>query len=355
LPDAEVAAGRTYAPAFESVTNGPRLHEFLQEMNREVGLTDQHLLTVGEMPGSTLELARDVTDPARRELDMVFTFEHVGLDEQPGKGKWALADLPLPVLKANLDKWQRGLAEVGWNSLYWDNHDQPRAVSRFGDDSLEHRVASAKTLGTVLHLHRGTPYVYQGEELGMTNTYFTDISQYRDIEAINYHADALSLGMLAEAVIESLSVKARDNARTPMQWDDSEHAGFTTGDPWLPANPNKDTINVAAAMADEDSVLHHYRALVDLRHRLPVVVDGRFELLLPEDPQLWAFTRTLGDEVLLVLANCSSEKASVEPGAVPDLEGAELLLGTHPVDSPGGSGDPGDLRPWESRVYRLTR
>jgi oligo-1,6-glucosidase len=160
LPDGVVAEGQTFAPAEKSVLNGPRLHEFLQEMNREVGLTDQHLLTVGEMPGSTVDLARDVTDPERRELDMVFSFEHVGLDEQPGRGKWALARLELPRLKENLDTWQRGLAETGWNSLYLDNHDQPRAVSRFGDDSPEHRVASAKTLATVLHLHRGTPHVY---------------------------------------------------------------------------------------------------------------------------------------------------------------------------------------------------
>src|SRR6478752_6994820 len=169
---------------------------------------------------------------------MVFQFEHVDLDSEPGKGKWAIVDLPLPVLKANLAQWQEGLADVGWNSLYWDNHDQPRAVSRFGDDSDEHRVASAKTLATVLHLHRGTPYVYQGEELGMTNAGFTEIGQYRDIEAVNYHADALGLGLQAETVLESLSVKGRDNARTPMQWDTGPQAGFTTGQPWLPVNPN---------------------------------------------------------------------------------------------------------------------
>jgi oligo-1,6-glucosidase len=346
LPDGVVPAGRTYAPAFDSVANGPRLHEFLQEMNRQVGLDRWHLLTVGEMPGSTLELARDVTDPSRGELNMVFTFEHVSLDEQPGLGKWALADLPLPVLKANLDTWQRGLADVGWNSLYWNNHDQPRAVSRFGDDHPEHRVHSAKTLGTVLHLHHGTPYVYQGEELGMTNTYFADIAEYRDIESINHHADALALGMSAEAVLHSLSVKGRDNARTPMQWDSSTHAGFSDAEPWLPANPNKDQINAEAAVADPNSVFHHYRRLIDLRHRHQVVVEGRFRLLLPEDPQIWAFTRTLGAETLLVLANCSSKPASVpRGGSIPDLAGATLLLTTH--DGRDGL----ELAPWESRVY----
>jgi oligo-1,6-glucosidase len=300
------------------------------------------------MPGSTLELARDVTDPARHELDMVFTFEHVGLDTAPGGPKWALVDLPLPVLKRNLETWQRGLADVGWNSLYWDNHDQPRAVSRFGDDSPEHRVASAKTLGTVLHLHKGTPYVYQGEELGMTNARFARIEQYRDVEALNYHRDALGEGLLAEQVLTSLAAKGRDNARTPMQWDDSEHAGFTTGEPWLPVNPNKDTVNAAAAVADEDSVFHHYRRLIELRHHHAVVVEGRFDLLLPEHEQLWVLTRTLGDEVVLVLAICSSAPAQVDRSALPDATGAELLLGTH-----DDADDLSVLAAWESRVYAL--
>jgi oligo-1,6-glucosidase len=347
LPDGVVAEGQTFASSEKSVLNGPRLHEFLQEMNREVGLADQHLLTVGEMPGSTVDLARDVTDPERRELDMVFTFEHVGLDEQPGRGKWALAPLELPRLKENLDTWQCGLAETGWNSLYLDNHDQPRAVSRFGDDSPDHRVASAKTLATVLHLHRGTPYVYQGEELGMTNTGFTEIDQYRDIESVNYHADAISLGLEVEVVLESLSVKSRDNARTPMHWDDSEHAGFTTGTPWLPVTANKDEINAAAAVADPESVFHHFRKLIELRHENPVVVEGRFDLLLPDHEQVWAFTRTLGDDALLVLANCSSETVTVAQDDVPDVVAAKVLLATH--DETDGL----DLQPWESRIYAL--
>jgi oligo-1,6-glucosidase len=347
LTDGALPPGRVLAPALESVANGPRLHEFLQEMNREVGLSAQHLLTVGEMPGSTLQLARDVTDPDRGELDMVFTFEHVQLDQLPGADKWALVDLPLPVLKGNLDTWQRGLAETGWNSLYWDNHDQPRAVSRFGDDSPEHRVASAKTLGTVLHLHKGTPYVYQGEELGMTNARFTEIGQYRDIEALNHYRDALASGQRSEAVLASLAAKGRDNARTPMQWDDSEQAGFTDGAPWLAVNPNKDGINAAAALADPGSVFHHYRRLVELRHREPAVVHGRFDLLLPEHEQLWAFTRTWGEDVLLVLANCSSRPATVPELDVPDRTDATVLLATH------ADGTPERLRPWESLVYRL--
>ena len=252
------------------------------------------------------------------------------------------------MLKANLAEWQDGLAEAGWNSLYWNNHDQPRAVSRFGDDSPAFRVASAKTLGTVLHLHRGTPYVYQGEEIGMTNTYFTDISQYSDLESVNYHAEALSLGMEAETVMQSLSVKSRDNARTPMQWDDRSHAGFSEGIPWLPANPNYVVVNAQAAIADPTSVFHHYRALIALRHTNPVVVDGRFTLLAPDDDRLWAFTRTSADGTLLVLANFSAEPLELPTDGLPDRTGATLLLGTHP-----GDGLSATLAPWESQVLQL--
>ena len=347
LLDGEPRPGHKYARGERFVINGPRLDEFLAEMNAAVGLDERNLLTVGEMPGSTIELARRVTDPARHELNMVFTFEHVGLDRMPEGSKWDLKDLELPRLKRNLNDWQVGLAGVGWNSLYWDNHDQPRAVSRFGDDSPEHRVNSAKTLATVQHLHQGTPYIYQGEELGMTNSYFADIGKYRDIESVNYHGDALSLGLEIETVLHSLSVRSRDNARTPMQWDDTTHAGFSDGIPWLPVNPNYVTINAAAAKADPDSVFHHFRKLIQLRHEHPVVAHGRFELLLPDHEQIWALTRTLDDQVLVMLANCSSESVRVPDGSVPDLSFAQVLLATHP----GASSL--DLAPWESRIYLL--
>jgi oligo-1,6-glucosidase len=347
LVDGGPPAGQRYFSSFAAVANGHRLDEFLAEMNAEVDLDRLNLLTVGEMPGSTLQTARQATDPDRHELNMVFTFEHVSLDQVAGGSKWDLRDLPLPVLKGNLAAWQDGLAEVGWNSLYWDNHDQPRAVSRFGDDRPPFRVASAKTLATVLHLHRGTPYIYQGEEVGMTNTYFSDIGQYTDVESINYHADALSLGMEAETVMLSLATKSRDNARTPMQWDDSTHAGFSSGIPWLPVNPNYVTINAADAIADPDSVYAHYAALIALRHSEPVVVEGRFELLLPDHRQLWAFTRTLDERRLLVLANFSSDPASVPADGLPDLAGAEVLIATHT------SREMGSLQPWESRILRL--
>jgi len=329
------------------VSFGPRLDEYLAEMNREVGLADGHLLTVGEMGMSTLEQAQRVTDPARRELDMLFTFEHVWQDQVQGRTKFDLKPLHLPDLKGSLGRWQDALADVGWNSLYFENHDQPRSVSRFGDDSAEHRVASAKTLGTVLHLHRGTPYVYQGQELGMTNAGFTSLEQYVDLESLNHARDALAGGAPEAEVLRSLAVKSRDNARTPMLWDATEHAGFTTGTPWLPANADRDVVNAEAEIADPDSVFHHYRRLIDLRHDDAVVVDGRFDLLLPDDPALWIFTRTLDEQMLVVLANCSSSPATVPADAVPDLTGSEVLLPTH------GTSYDLTLRPWESRIHRV--
>ncbi len=347
LRDGAVAAGQRYASGIAEVGNGHRLDEFLAEMNSAVGLSARNLLTVGEMPGATIDTAQSVTDPARHELDMVFTFEHVWLDTKPGGSKWDPQPSGLPALKQNLAEWQVGLADVGWNSLYWDNHDQPRAVSRFGDDSPEHRVNSAKTLATVQHMHRGTPYVYQGEELGMTNTRFIDISAYRDIESVNYYTEALSLGMEAATVLASIAPRSRDNARTPVQWDDTSQAGFTEGIPWLPVNPNYVTINAAAAVADPDSVFHHFRRLIALRHEQPVIVDGRFELLLGDHEQIWALTRTSGSQVLVMLANCSSQLAVVAAGSVPDLAGALTLLTTH------GDTTSAALQPWESRIYLL--
>ena len=346
--DGEPPPGRTRAHSFLFTANGPRLDEFLAEMNVAVGLDERNLLTVGEMPGSTIDVARRATDPANHELNMVFTFEHVSLDLRPdGSGKFDMIPLLLPALKKNLAEWQLALADVGWNSLYWDNHDQPRAVSRFGNDSPEHRENSAKTLATVQHMHKGTPYIYQGEEIGMTNTYFTGIEQYRDIESINYHTAALSLGMEVEAVLKSLSVRSRDNARTPMQWDANSHAGFTDGIPWLGVNPNYITINAAAEIDDPNSVFHHFRKLIKLRHDHPVIVHGRFELLLPDHEQLWALTRTLDDQVLVMIANCSSEPTTVPADALPDLGGAQLLLATH------ADWRALDLEPWESRIYLL--
>ena len=315
-------------------------------MHREVfaGRPDA-LLTVGEMPGVTVEEAVLFTDPSRAEVDMVFQFEHMSVDQ--GASKWDVQPFDLLALKASLGRWQAGLAGIGWNSLYWNNHDQPRVVSRFGDDG-EFRVPAAKLLGTILHLHQGTPYVYQGEELGMTNFPFTSIEEFRDIESLNHYAEAVAHGRPADQVLGSLRAMSRDNARTPMQWDTSDHAGFGSAPPWLAVNPNHSEINAEAAVNDPDSVFHHYRRLIELRHAEPVVALGDFTLLLPEHPRIYAFTRRLDDVELLVLGNFSAnvEKVQREGDFDPaDWASAELVLGNYPA------GD-WELRPWEARVYR---
>jgi oligo-1,6-glucosidase len=343
LPDGRLNAGSAYADGSEAFIGGPRLHEFLQEMHREVFEGRDGLLTVGEMPGVTVEEAILHTDPDRREVDMVFQFDHVWVDRGPDP--WRLVPLQLTQLKAILGRWQAGLAEAGWNSLYWNNHDQPRVVSRYGDDSPAHRAASAKMLGTVLHLHRGTPYVYQGEELGMTNYPFGGIDEFRDIEALGQYRQALELeGRTPEEVLTVLRARGRDNARTPMQWDDSPNGGFSTGTPWLPVNPNHVEINAKAQRADPDSVFHWYRRLIELRKTEPAVAEGDFTMLLPHDERLYAFTRRLGGTELLVIGNFSGVGARAE---IDGWDGAELLLDN--LDSPPESLN---LAPWQAVVYR---
>jgi oligo-1,6-glucosidase len=354
LPDGRVAEGGSYGDGSPYYVCGPRVHDHLREMRREVfaGRGDR-LLTVGEMPGVTLEEARLFTDPARGEVDMVFQFEHVGLDQ--GESKFDVRPLKLRDLKASLGRWQEGLGRTGWNSLYWNNHDQPRVVSRFGDDSPEHRVRSATMLATVLHMHRGTPYVYQGEELGMTNAPFASVDDFRDIESVNHYRQAVAAGADPERVLDGLRAMGRDNARTPMQWDGAmPHAGFTTGIPWLPVNPNFSEVNAAAAVADPDSVFHHYRRLIALRHDEPAVAHGDFTMLLPDDDRVYAFTRRHGSTELLVLGNFSGQP--VRPDLPADLatewEGAELVLGNVPTAGPLRI--PPELVPWEARVHRRT-
>jgi oligo-1,6-glucosidase len=330
------------------VVNGPRLHEFLQEMHREV-FADRPagLLLVGETPGASVEDARLFTDPARGELDMIFTFEHVDLDTGAG-GKWDVVPFSLVDLKRTLGRWQDGLADVGWNSLYWGNHDQPRAVSRYGDDSPEHRESSAKALATVLHLHRGTPYVYQGDELGMTNYPFATVDDFEDLESVNRFHTATARGDDPDDVLAALRHKGRDNARTPMQWDATASAGFTSGEPWLAVHPNHTEINAAAQVDDPDSVFTHHRRLIALRHEDPVVADGVFAMLLPDHGQLYAFTRTLGDVQLLVVANLSSQRADAK--GLPEAD--TWLAAERVLDS--GPGDPSSwlLEPWAARIRR---
>ncbi len=352
LLDAEVSTAPGASPYGNQgpyVLNGPRMHEFLQEMHREVFAgRPPGLITIGEMPGTSVEHARLYTDPSRQELDMIFQFEHVDLDSGP-HGKWDLVPLTLPMLKESLGRWQAELADVGWNSLYLGNHDQPRCVSRFGSDDPAHRVMAAKALATVLHLHRGTPYVYQGDELGMTNTVFDSVDDFRDLESINHYRAAVEAGQDPAAVMAALRYKSRDNARTPMQWDDSPNAGFTTGEPWLAVNPNFKEINAAVQVDDPESVFAHFQRLIRLRHEEPAVVHGDFTMLLPEHEELYVFTRSFQGTELLVVGNLSSVDGVVLPGDWSAWSDAELVLANVP-----GSAAPVDapLLPWEARVYR---
>jgi oligo-1,6-glucosidase len=346
LPDGRVIAGSAYGDGSAGFINGPRIHEFLQEMYAKVFAGRSALLSVGEMPGVTVDEAILFTDPQRHEVDMVFQFDHVWADR--GADPWLLMPLRLTNLKAIFNRWQAGLAEVGWNSLYWNNHDQPRAVSRYGDDSPANRVASAKMLGTVLHLHRGTPYIYQGEELGMTNFPFRTIDEFRDIEALGQYAQAIDKeGRSPEEVLTVLRARGRDNARTPMQWDSSPNAGFSSATPWLAVNPNYPEINASSARADPDSVYHYYRKLIELRHTEPTVVDGDFTMLLPHHEQLYAFTRRLGNTQLLVIGNFSGDPVRADLDA--DWSDAELLLTNLPTP-------PKDLTlaPWQAVIYKRT-
>jgi oligo-1,6-glucosidase len=345
-----VVTGGLYGDASLGTFNGPRLHEFLQEMHHAVfdGRRDG-LLLVGETPGASVEDGKLLTDPSRNELDMIFTFEHMGLDHGPG-GRFDIVPLDLRDLKATMARWQTGLQTAGWNSLYWDNHDQPRIVSRFGDDGAFRRE-SATMLATVLHLHRGTPYVYQGEELGMTNAHFTSFDSYRDIESLRHVEQERSLGNLSEEqLLRGLEHGSRDNARTPVQWDASPQAGFTTGTPWIEVTPDHVTVNAAAERADPASVFHHYRRLIALRHEEAVVRFGDFALLAEDDPDVYAFTRTLGDDTLVVAGNFRGEVRTVELGV--DFDGATLVIGNYPDTAVPETGLV-TLRPWEAIVVRL--
>ena len=350
LPDTEPRPGSLYGPGDQYFTCGPRNHEFLAEMYREVFAgRDAHVLTVGEMPGVTVPEAVLFTAPERHELDMVFQFEHVSLDF--GTQRYDLRGLKLPALKASMAAWQAGLADRGWNSLYFGNHDQPRSVSRFGDDG-KYRVASAKALATVLHLHRGTPYVYQGDELGMANSPFAAITDFRDIQALNFYADAAARGDVdLTALLVAMARMSRDNGRTPVQWDASPGAGFTSGTPWIAINPDHVEFNAATQVSDPGSVYEHYRQLIALRHTDPVITEGDFELLLPDHPAIWAFLRRGRDAELLVAANFSADVAKVPLPLDGGWADAEVVLANLPGEPLRPLPDL-ELRPWESVIWR---
>jgi oligo-1,6-glucosidase len=349
LPDAPNPEGKKYVSGSRYFMNGPKIHDYLQELHREV-LAQYDVMTVGEMPGANVEQAKLYTDEARNELNMVFQFEHVDLDSGPG-GKWDLKPLKLTDLKNNFTKWQKGLEDIGWNSLYLNNHDQPRMVSRFGDDQ-QYRIESAKMLATFLHMLKGTPYIYQGEEIGMTNVRFDSIDEYKDIETINMYNEKVNQnGEDPAKVMESIYVKGRDNARTPFQWDNCEHGGFTTGNPWLQVNPNYTEINARQAVEDENSIYHYYRKLIQLRKEHPIIVNGSYDILVPEDEKIYVYTRNLESQKLLVLLNFTKEEQSFEVPA--DLQGkkSEVLISNY--ESSEGYGSIIPLRPYEAIVYMI--
>ncbi len=332
----------------QSITgNGPMLHTYLQEMNQAT-FGSQDVMTVGETWGATPEIAKLYSDPIRNELSMVFQFEHIGLDQQEGKDKWDLKPLSIGQLKQILSKWQTSLGHEGWNSLFWNNHDLPRIVSRWGNDK-EYRVESAKMFAIVLHMMKGTPYIYQGEEIGMTNCPISTIDEVDDIESINMYNERLDQGYTKEAIIESINAKGRDNARTPMQWDNSAHAGFTTGTPWLHVNPNYPEINVQQSLADEDSVFYTYKKLIELRKEHAIVVWGEYELIEETAEEVFAYYREFSGEKWLVVANFSESNQTFTL----EEEIGEVLVHNYHTSLPK-SGEV-SLKPYEAFATKILK
>ena len=310
LPDKE--PGINGYATFNVSANGPHVHEYLQEM-RQKALNNADTITVGECSGVTLEEAKKYARSDEKELNMVFQFEHMDVDSDEKAGKWTTRKMDLRDLKKILTRWQKGLQDIAWNSLYWENHDQPRSVSRFGNDSDEYREISAKMLATCIHMMQGTPYVYQGEELGMTNCPFNTLDNFRDLESINAFHELTEQGkMTEEDMMAAIGYKGRDNARTPMQWDDSAYAGFSTANPWIMVNPNYTKINARDQVNREDSVFKYYQKLIKLRHESELIVYGTYDLILDDDKDIYAYIRTLGDEKLIVYCNFSENTREVE-------------------------------------------
>ncbi|MFD1388745.1 alpha,alpha-phosphotrehalase [Oceanobacillus oncorhynchi subsp. oncorhynchi] len=335
-------------------TDGPRVHEFLHEMNQEV-FKGRKTLTVGEMSSTSMEDCIKYTNPEREELDMTFNFHHLKVD-YPNGDKWTKAPFDFLYLKQLLSDWQTGMQEGGgWNALFWCNHDQPRIVSRFGDDTTYHQE-SAKMLATTMHMMQGTPYIYQGEEIGMTNPGFEDISQYRDVESLNMYKIKKAEGLSNQEIIEILQQKSRDNSRTPMQWNHSANAGFTEGTPWIGLPDNYQEINAEAAVADKTSIFYHYQKLIQLRKDYQVITDGKYELVLPEDFAIFAYIRENEDTKLLVVNNFYGNEAELDlPESIHRaFTDSEIILSNY-TDSPSLASDQISLRPYESVVYYLKK
>lgn len=294
--------------------NGPNLHEYLKEMHQKT-FGNYDVMTVGETWGVTPETAPLYASPERKELSMVFQFEHLTLDEEPGTSKWDIKEMDFLNLKQVFKKWQTELPSDTWNSLFWNNHDTPRIISRWGNDT-DHRESSAKMFAILLHMMKGTPYIYQGEEIGMTNRPISDISQAEDIESVNIYHERIEKGFTHDEIMKSINAKGRDNARTPMQWSAGEQSGFTSGSPWIEVNPNYKDINVEADLKKENSVFDTYKKIIQLRKSNPIIVQGAFKLLLEEHPKLFVYERLLGDEKWTIVANFSDKpcEASVYDG-----------------------------------------
>ena len=320
--------------------NGPRLHEYFREMSKET-FQKGDLITVGEAWGADPERAKLYSNPDGSEFSMVFQFEHIGLDQQEGKDKWDLAPLPFLKLKQIMNRWQTELYNCGWNSLFWNNHDLPRIVSRWGNDK-EYRVESAKMLAILLHGMQGTPYIFEGEELGMTNVRY-NIEDYRDVEIQNVYKERIAAGYDKEDVMNSIYAKGRDNARTPMQWEDSHQAGFTEGTPWIRVNSNYKEINAKQQLSDPNSIFHYYQKLIRLRKENPVFVDGKFDLLLPEDEKIFTYTRTDEHTKMLVCANFTDEEVSCP--LLDEWKDGEVWIRNYEDDREGNV-----LRPYEAVI-----
>ncbi|MGL0819785.1 glycoside hydrolase family 13 protein [Vibrio vulnificus] len=328
--------------------NGPRLHPLLQEMNRAT-FGDKDLLTVGETWGATPEIAKLYSDPERHELSMVFQFEHITLTWQHGD-KWNPIPLDLKQFKHVLTKWQTELSNQGWNSLFWNNHDLPRVVSKYGDDQ-RYRVESAKMLATALHFLKGTPYIYQGEEIGMTNVAFESLEQYKDIETLNFYKVKTESGVSHQHMMDAIHENSRDNARTPMQWSASQNGGFSQAKPWIEVNPNYPEINVEQALADSDSIFYHYQKLIELRKQHPAIAYGDFTPLFAEHDSVFAYVRSHQDEQLLVINNFSDQEVSI---ALPDnLQNKEvncLIYNYDPLDTLSVTLS---LKPYQCYAFKL--
>ena len=349
LPDGKIIKGYKYGDGSPYFLNGPSIHEYLQEMNKKV-LSKYDIMTVGETPGTPPQIAAMYVNRDRHELDMVFHFELMEIDHDP-INKWKSKEWKLTELKKIFTKWHEGLKEKGWNSLFMNNHDQPRMVSRFGNDK-KYRVESAKMLATLLYTLPGTPYLYQGEEIGMTNVAFDNIEDYRDIETLNFYREMTKNGLPKERIMEAIHPISRDNARTPMQWDDSPYAGFTTGMPWIKVNPNYPEINVAHNLKDSNSIFYYYQKIIHLKKENLIMIYGDYHLIVEDDEHIYSYLRTLNKDRLLIILNFFSSQTIFNLPEDIDYKDKKLLISNYDIEEKEDIKNI-YLRPYEARVYKL--